>query len=335
MNKFISIWVGFLLIGLLMVGGAALHIFDPVKQGMITIGVARWSRHPEYGRNIDGFKQGLAENGFVEGENIRFMHKNPETKLVRQQEIIKEFIALDVNLIYSLTTPGTMIAKNETNRMEFPIPVVFSIAAYPVESNLIASLESSGNNLVGTRNYVPFSHQYYSFERIYPHTKVLAVVYLKGDPNSNNQLKEVKELLFKRGIRVVNIAVADDEDLREQLNAKRGMIDSIFSTCGTLTQHGVEDVMIEFSKTYKKPSFTCDKEGVLKGHLIGNVGDYKAIGRIAGEKAALILKGSKPSWLTTEALRENYIVINKNTADTMGLPVPKELLEIAKEIVFN
>lgn len=333
MNNHTKSWIGLLFIGLLMLGVAALYFFGPAKKKMITVGITRWSRHPEFGRNVDGFKQGLAENGFVEGKNVRFVTKNPETNLGKQRQIIKEFIATKIDLIYSLTTQGTLVAKAETNKMDNPIPVVFSICAYPVESNLIASLESSGNHLVGTRNHVPFSKQYYSFERIFPHTKTLAVVYHKGEPNSKNQLKEVKEVLGKRGIRVVRIAAVDHEDMRRQLEENKETIDAFFTTCDSLVHTGGDEIMIAFSASHKKPSFSCSKEGVLKGHLIGNVGDSKAIGRIAGEKAALILKGSKPTWLTTEALRENYIVINKKTADSMNLTIPKELLEIAKEII--
>ena len=333
MDNHTGFWVKILFVGILIVGGSGLYFFDPGKQTMKIVGIARWSSHPEFGRSVYGFKQGLAENGFVEGENVRFISKNPKTDLEKQHQIIKEFIATKVDLIYSLTTPGTLIAKRETSKMSNPIPVVFSICAYPVESNLIASLESSGNNLVGTRNHVPFSQQYYSFEKIFPNTKTLAVVYHKGDHSSKNQLKEVKNVLRKRGIRVVSIAAVDHADIRRQLDVSKAKIDAIFATCDTIAQTGGDEIMLEFGNVHKKPSFSCSKGGVFKGHLIGNVGDFKAIGKIAGEKAALILKGSKPTWLTTEALRENYIVINKKTADSMGLTIPKELVEIAKEII--
>jgi putative ABC transport system substrate-binding protein len=118
-----------------------------------------------------------------------------------------------VDLIYSLTTPGTLIAKELTEQQKNPIPVVFSICTYPVESKLIESLQTSGNHVVGSRNYVPFAQQYYIFERIYPHTKTLAVVHRKGESNSTNQFREVKQLLATRGISVIDIAAVDLNDI--------------------------------------------------------------------------------------------------------------------------
>ncbi len=328
-----KVWIGLLLTGLLIFGGAAIYLLKSAKQEIKTIGIARWDSNPEFSRSIDGFKQGLEANGYVESENIRFIIKNPETDLNKQRRIIESFIQDNVDLIYSLTTPGTLVAKEVTNQMEKPIPIVFSVCTYPVESGLIDSLESSGNNLVGTRNYVHFSQQYYAFERIFSHTKMLAVVRRKGEPNSTNQFREVEALLGERGIDVYDVSAADLDDIRYQLEANIDKFDSIFSTCDTLTHAGGEEIIVEISKRYNKPSFACNKEGVLKGHLVGNVGDFKTIGRISGEKAALILRGSQPTWLKTESPRENYIVINKKSADIMGIDVSPEILEIAKEVI--
>lgn len=325
-----NVWAIIVVLSLVFVVG----LVEARAEKSVTIGIARWGANPEFGRSLDGFKQGLAANGYVEGKNVQFIVKNPENDLDKQRKIIGAFIADKVDLIYSLTTPGTVIAKEMTAKMSKPIPVVFSICTYPVESNLIASLESSGNNLVGTRNYVPFPQQYYVFEQLFSATKTIAVVRRKGELNSTNQFKEIKALLEERNIRVVDVAAVDLKDMRQQLQTKIASVDSIYSTCDTLTHSdGGEEIIVEFSKKYKKPSFACNKEGVLKGHLVGNVGDFKAIGEISGEKAALILKGAKPSWLETESPRENYIILNQNTAAILGLDVPKRILESAQEII--
>ncbi|MCP4346460.1 MAG: hypothetical protein GY795_13140 [Desulfobacterales bacterium] len=321
------------LIGCSVLAGIIVMIISHNQGKTITIGIARWGSNPEFDRSLDGFREGLAENGYVEGKNVRFIIRNPEADLEKQRNIIESFIKQKVDLIYSLTTPGTLVAKKLTGRMEKPIPVVFSICTYPVESNLIKSLKSSGNNLVGTRNYVPPSKQYFVFEEIYPDTKALAVVRRKGEPNSANQFKEIRALLEKRGIRTVDIAAVDLDDIRRQLHEHADEFDSIFSTCDTLTHAGGEEIINEFSKQYKKPNFACNKEGVLKGALVGNVGDFKAIGRISGEKAALILKGSEPSWLHTESPREDYVVINQKAAKELGLAIPENFLKTAKEVI--
>ena len=57
-----------------------------------------------------------------------------------------------MDLVYSLTTPGTAIVKEV---LPSDTPIVFSIVTYPADAGLIESFEYSGNNLVGTSNYVP------------------------------------------------------------------------------------------------------------------------------------------------------------------------------------
>ena len=66
---------------------------------------------------------------------------------------------------------------------------------------------------------------------------------------------------------------------------------------------------------------------------MGNVADLYAIGKKAGEKAALILKGIPPSALITESPRDGYLMINKKTAQELGIAVPQDVLGKANEII--
>jgi putative ABC transport system substrate-binding protein len=295
----------------------------------VTIGIARWVSNPEYDKNIEGFKAGLAENGYAEGENTEFITENPEANQSRQREIIRSFIDKKVDLIYSLTTPGTLIAKE----MVQDKPIVFSIVTFPVETGVINSLESSGNNLVGTRNYISMERQYAQFEKIYPYTKTLAFIHRKGEPNSVIQYNQTKDLLNKKGIEIIDIAAVDLEDIKAQLNSVIDRTDSMFSACDTLVQSGGEEIVIEFSKKYKKPSFTCNKDGIKKGALMGDIADFYTIGKISGREAALILEGTNPSSILTESPAEDYLMINTKTAAEIGIAIPQYVLDDAEEVV--
>lgn len=303
-------------------------IADETK--VFTIGIARWGSNPEFTRNVEGFKAGLAEKGYGEGENIRFIIKSPETDLKMQRQIIQSFIDEKVNLIFSITTPSTLIAKEMTSE----IPIVFSVCTFPVESDLIESLESSGNNIVGTRNYITVERQYYQFEKIYAGTKILAFVHRKDEPNSDTQFLEMKALLKEKGIEVIDIAAVDLDNMRAQLESVIETIDSIFSACDTLTHSpGGEEIIVELSKKYGKPCFACNKEGTLRGSLMGNIADFYAIGKLSGIKAGLILNGANPSSLLTESPVEDYVIINTKTAKEIGIEIPQYVLDEAQEIV--
>ncbi|MBL7107596.1 MAG: ABC transporter substrate-binding protein [Phycisphaerae bacterium] len=301
----------------------------PPEKKIFTIGIARWNFDPTYNCNVDGFKEGLAERGYVEGENVKFIIKSPQSDLEIQRQIIQSFIDEKVDLIFSIATPGTLIAKKMTSQ----IPIVFSVCTFPVESDIIESLESSGNNMVGTRNYITVERQYDQFEKIYAGTKVLAFVHRKGEANSDAQYLEMKALLGEKGIDVIDIGAVDLEDMRAQLESVIEGIDSMFLACDTLINVGGDEFVIEISKKYKKPCFSCLKDSVPKGALTGNVADFYAIGKLSGIKAGLILKGANPSSLLTESPVEDYVIINTKTAEEIGIEIPQYILDEAEEIV--
>ena len=293
------------------------------------VGISHWVDNPEFLRNIEGFKQGLKENGFTEGKNISFITKNPSANKDEQRNIITNFLNKDVDMIYSLTTSGTLIAKELAPH----IPVVFSVVTFPVEAEIIKSLESSENNLVGTRNYLPPARQFYYFDKLSPGTKALAFAHRKDEPNSIIQLNEYKHALRSRNVKVIDIAAVDLADLQNKLEESAPNIDAVYSACDTLIQSGGEDVVINFSKSYKVPSFTCNKDGVLKGALVGNVADFHAIGKLSGEKAAHILQGTKPTSIPTESPRGDYVIVNKETLDYFNLSIPTRLKKKISEII--
>lgn len=299
------------------------------QKNMVKIGISDWVPDTLFEENIKGFKDALEEAGYKEGEDIQYLYQTPNANKEKQREVIKAFVEEGVDLIYTLTTPGTLVAKSITA----DIPIVFSVVTYPVEANIIGSLLSSGNNLVGTRNYVPAHRQYYFFERIYPNTKILGFVHRKGEPNSVIQYREFNEMMAKRGIAVVDIAAIDLDDMRSKISASIDQIDSLFAACDTLIQAGGEDIVIEFSKKYKKPSFSCNLDGVVKGTLIGNVTDLYTIGKMSGEKAVEILKGAQPQWLSTEAPLVDHIIVNTKTAKILNLNIPQDVLSKAARII--
>ncbi|MFH1615504.1 MAG: ABC transporter substrate-binding protein [Planctomycetota bacterium] len=322
----ITIIIAAILIGL---GGFVLNQKTPPEKKIFTIGIARWNSDPTYNGNVEGFKEGLAEMGYVEGENVKFIIKTPESNLEIQRQIIQSFIDEKVDLIFSITTPGTLIAKEMTSE----IPIVFSVCTFPVESNIVESLESSGNNMVGTRNYINAERQYDQFEKIYAGTKVLAFVHRKSEANSDAQYLEMKALLKEKGIEVIDIAAVDLEDMRAQLESVIEGVDSMFLACDTLINVGGDEIVIEISKKYKKPCFACLKGSVPKGALTGNVADFHAIGKLSGTKAGLILKGANPSSLLTESPAEDYVLINTKTAKEIGMEIPQYILDDAEEII--
>lgn len=318
---------GVIMVVLVIFGGWYLfHTLGPRKP--ILVGIARWVTNEEYDRNIAAFKEALTLAGFIEGREIQYLIRNPELDGEKQREIIQEFLDKKVDLIYSLTTPGTLIAKEMTK----DIPIVFSIVTYPVEAKVIQSLENSGNNLVGTRNYISINRQLDTFLQIQSGVKNIGCVHRVGEPNSAIQCKELTQAALKKGIRVIDIASASKDALPDDLEAA-GNPDALFSTCDTLIQGGGEEIVIAYAKKNRLPDFSCNKSGLKKGSLIGNIADFAVIGKIAGQKAARLLTGATPQSLKTESPEKDYIMINLARARELGIEVSTEFILSVSEAI--
>jgi putative tryptophan/tyrosine transport system substrate-binding protein len=300
-----------------------------VEKQTYTVGIAGWNSDDTYGQNIEGFKKGLESNHFIEGKNVEFITHFAESNTAQQGSIIEAFIQRDVDLIYSLTTPGTLIAKNLTQST----PIVFSIVTYPEEAGVIESTLYSGNNLVGTRNYVSLENQFYTIEKVFPTLKTVIFAHRKDEPNSEIQFTELSVLFKRKKIDLIKMGAVDVEDLKSQLDIHIFAADAVYLACDTLINNGGEEVVISVSNNKLVPTFGCLKSSVEKGATMGIVSDFHDIGAVAGRKAALILQGAHPSSLLTESGSKEFLVVNSKTTELLGITIPAAILRRADEII--
>ena len=291
------------------------------------IGITEWNPGNQIQLDIQGFKDSLAESGFIEGKNVRYITKSFKTNVLKEIELMQSFVKEKVNLIFTTTMPGAIIAKGVTEQ----IPIVFANVSYPVAAGII-NPHSVRTNLVGVLNYIPAAIQFYYFDRVYPNVKKLAFVYHIADPDSEIQYKEYQRLLNERHLLVMGIPAIDLADLEEQLTKQwqRQHFDALFVACDTLMQAGGGALVAAFAQKYKIPSFTCDQESVKQGILLGYFADPYAVGKLAGIEAAFILQGAKPQWLQTTTTEKRELMINRLTAKRLGININYEESEMVK-----
>jgi putative ABC transport system substrate-binding protein len=295
---------------------------------MYFIGISTWNNGKDSQEEIRGFKDALTENGYIQGKNIIYDIKNSNSNIDNQIGIVRAFVKEKAHLIYTLSTTGTLITKGITNKT----PIIFSNVIYPVDSNIVESIKSHKANLSGVRNYIPTALQYYYFERLFPNSKVIGFVHHKGEPDSEVQLQDFKSTLGSRNVLIIDIPAIDVDDLKQQLNNNK-KINALFLACDTLIQAGAGKVVAEYSLKNKIPSFSCDKQSILNGLLIGYIANHYNVGQLAGKKAALILSGAQVDWLKVDAPETGYLIINKNTAKELGIAIPVDVLKRANYII--
>ncbi len=287
-----------------------------------SIGLSVWSGYPE---SVRGFKDGLASKGLVEGENVRFIQGEVGADKKLQLAVAEKFKAAKVNLVYSLTTPGTTIVKSV---MPATTPIVFSIVTYPADSGLIESFEYSGNNLVGTSNYIPLQHYINLLKAILPMAKRVAIFHRKGEPNSKIQASNMLRHLKREGISVIDIEVENIEKLKTKANELIGNVDAFITTTDTLMQSGGEAALVEVSLMNGIPILSSNKKGIEGGSSFGPVADFYTLGKMSGIKAAKILKDKTlPTRIESELQDPPLALVNRASIEKLGIKLSNEILK--------
>jgi len=317
--RFTNVFIGILLVFF------SINSFSSEKSALLTVGLSVWSGYPE---SVKGFKHAMQEGGFIEGDNVNYILKASNTDKNKQREIASQFKDLKVDLVYSLTTPGTIIIKEI---LPADTPIVFSIVTYPADSGLIESFEYSGNNLVGTSNYVPLNHHVDLLTNMLPEAKKVAIFHRKGEPNSKIQTASLTRAFKRQGIKVINQAPVSIEEVKTMALSLIGKVDAFVTTTDTLMQGGGEKALIDISLKNKLPILSSNKSGIENGSTFGPAADFYTLGFMSGTKAVqILLRNKTPAQLESEFQNPPLIMLNKQSIDKLGLTVPSRLHSSAK-----
>ncbi len=291
----------------------------------LSVGLATWSGYPE---SVKGFKQAMRNGGYIEGDTVDYLYGVSNGDKDKQREIALQFKEASVDLVYALTTPGTSIVKEI---LPSDTPIVFSIVTYPADSGLIESFEYSGNNLVGTSNYVPIHHYVNLLASILPQTKSVAIFHRKGEPNSKIQAVGMIRALKRKGIKVLDREPTTIEETREMALALVGQADVFMTTTDTLMQGGAELALIEISLASGVPILSSNKKGIEMGSTFGPVADFYTLGLMSGKKAVQILHDNKiPAQLESEYQNPPLSFINRNSIKKLNISLPNKFLNTVK-----
>lgn len=298
---------------------------DSMQSRVYKVGISEWTGYPD---SVKGFKDAMTKAGLVEGSNVVYLDQLSAANPIRQREIGKFFNAEAVDLVYSLTTPGTLIMKQVIDQT---IPIIFSIVTYPSDSGLIESSEYSGNNLVGTSNYVEITNYIRLLQIALPQARSIAIFRKDKEPNSKIQTANMIRLAKREGIKVIDTPLESVEEVRDAALRLADHVDVFMTTTDTLMQSGGEKALIEVSLDKKVPIMSSNKIGIEQGSTFGIVADFYVLGQMSGEMAARIMKENiRPERLQSRTQEPPLTLINVTSSELLGINIPVDKLKNVK-----
>jgi len=281
---------------------------------------------------LRGFRQGLKDTGYVEGENVTIEYRWAENHIERLPLLAADLVRRQVNVIAAFAGDiPAVVAKAATTT----IPIVFLNGADPVKSGLVASLNRPGGNvtgislLAGTVN----AKRLDLIHELVPRVALVAVLNNPIVTEAETRLRDLQGAARTLGVRLLFQTVGSEREL-----------DAAFATiadqkAGALFVDGNpffvsrRDQLIGLAARQMLPTMYFEREFAAAGGLMSYGTNFADAYRQAGIYIGRILKGTKPADLPILQPTKFDFVINLQTAKTLGIEVPDKLLALADEVI--
>ena len=286
-------------------------------------------------RNIEAFRRGLRETGFVEGQNVVIDYRFAENQRDRVSQFVGDFIKQNVAVIVSIggTEQATTIkAATATSR----IPVVFTSGADPVQNGLVASLNRPGGYLTGINMYIAdlWPKQFDLLAKLLPNSHVFAILFSGGTPGQLKQLRQqAQPAADKIGKKLVVVTAFTPQEIESVFSdLVRQRADALAVAASPLA-YARRDLLTSLAARYAIPTMYAFREAIEAGGLMSYGVDIPDVDRLVGVYVGRILKGDKPADLPVIQPARFEFMINLKTAKAFGLTIPPNLLALADEVI--
>lgn len=296
------------------------------EQTVYKIGIIQFAEHGSLDNCREGFIEGLAEQGFVEGVNVEFIVRNAEADTGIAAQIADQFAA-SCDLICAIATPVAQAAYNAAE--DKGVPVIYTAVSDPVAAMLANADGSNPGEVTGTSDALPVEAQLKLIRAIMPDATKIGILHTTSETNSDSTLAEYQALAPTYGFEIVEKGISMGSDIPMALDALLPLVDCTTNlTDNTVVQN--LPIVLEASKEAGKPVFGSEIEQVANGCVASEGIEYVELGRQTGRMAAKVLSGeAAASEIPYEIISNSYLYVNEAALADYGLTVPEELVERA------
>ncbi len=276
------------------------------------------------------FQQRLRELGYVEGQSIALEVRWAEGRIERMPELVAELVGLKMDVLVSPTNTGALAAKKATRT----IPIVM-IATDPVALGLVASLARPGGNVTGLSyfNEATVAKRLELLKEFVP--GLVRVAVLRNPLVTSHAIfwQETEVAARKLGVALQPLDVRGPEDFEAAFAAAtRGNAQALVAFDDALTV-AYRPRIAALAASSRLPAMYGFREFPEDGGLMSYGASFADLHRRAAAYVDKILKGAKPADLPIEQPTKFELVINRKTANALGLTVPSTLLAQADEVI--
>jgi putative tryptophan/tyrosine transport system substrate-binding protein len=303
------------------------------QAAMPVIGFLGAGAFDNYVLYLAAFRKGLAEIGFVEGQNVAIEYRWAEGQYERMTQLAADLVRRKVAVIaVPGSPPGARAAKAATST----IPIVFSVGDDPVRSGLVASISRPGGNATGINFFTGevVAKRLALLHELLPGAARVAAFINPADASRAEALREEVEVAARTvGMQLQILNPSTNREIDAAFSALvRERTDALF--VGPDAFYNSRRVQLaNMAARHVIPTAFAVREYVDAGGLMSYGTSLTDMYREVGAYCGRILKGAKPSDLPVLQSTKFELVINAQTARMLGITVPPSLLARADEVI--
>jgi putative ABC transport system substrate-binding protein len=301
------------------------------QPAMPVIGLLYGAQRGPMEHRLRAFREGLKESGFSEDDNVAIVYRFAEDQTDRLPELMADLIHRPVTVIAALNTVAAVTAKAATTTM----PIVFVAGEDPVRLGLAASLARPGGNATGINffNTELTAKRLELLRELVPAARRVAVLV---DPNNaaatESTLRDVEPAARAMGLQIQVMRAVTSRDIDAAFASDMRERDALFvSPSGFFSSRRIH--IVNQAIRHGMPATYANREFPDIGGLMSYGTNVAQAWRQAGAYVGRILKGAKPADLPVVQASKFELVLNHQTARTLGLEIPPTLLARADEVI--
>ena len=279
---------------------------------------------------IEAFRQGLRELGYVEGRNVVIEYRYAEGVEERLPKLAGELVQLNVDVIFASGTTGTQAVKNATKT----IPIVMTSVTDPIGTGLVPSLAHPGGNLTGLANLSELGgKQLELLKEAFPKVTRVAVIWDTANTANARLLGEMKVAAVVLRIILQPLEVRSSDDFDRAFSAIKKEHASALIVLRNVVTYAYPTRIVELTAKSKLPAMYPDRVLVDAGGLMSYGPNFLEMFRRAATYVDKILKGAKPADLPVEQPKKFEFIVNLKAAQHIGLTIPPNVLARADKVI--
>ncbi|MDR2681824.1 MAG: ABC transporter substrate-binding protein [Holosporaceae bacterium] len=291
------------------------------KEDLPVVAIANLGPLKDLEISIQGIKDELADNGFIDGKTIRIEYVDVAFDQSLIPQAIESLRNYSPKIMVAVTTPVAQFAKKKI----LDIPLVFHSITDPVAAGLLKSADRPDGNVTGASDAQNVEGLLEFIKSVLPEAKTVGMLCLTSDSNDTTMMEMVNAAAPSFGLTVLAVPVEQPRDIPMRMQEFKGKVDLIYVGLSNAILAALPTISSE-AKKMDIPVFAAEDTTVRDGLAVASFGvNSESIGRNAGKLVTKLLKGADVKTLAPvyPQASDHMCVVSKKLAKKYGIRIPE------------